>query len=142
MNAIPEFNDTEKWVIESAIKERYKQKIDVELADSEVKFDPNFDQPTLCPAIFWNARGVNFAICKVGENRYRSMFFYTVYDAYGTGREEYDDIAECVSTLLRLQADHEKDRAGVTSGKTRDELNQAGPSAEIDVMLPFPGAND
>ncbi|MBI3919344.1 MAG: hypothetical protein HY322_20315 [Betaproteobacteria bacterium] len=30
--------------------------------------------------------------------------------------------AECVTTTLRLQADHEKDRAGVASGKTGRDL--------------------
>ena len=142
MSTILEFNDTEKWVIQSALKERYETKIDIELADSEVKLDPNSEQPTLCPAVFWSARGANFAICKVSESRYRSMFFYTVYDAYGTGREEYDDIAECVSILLRLQADYEKERAGVSSGKTRDELVQGGAGTEMDITLPFPGMND
>jgi len=142
VNSIPEFNDAEKWVIESALKERYKKKISIELADSEVKLDANADQATLCPAICWAARAANFAICKIGENRYRSMFFYSVYDAYGTGREEYDDIAECVSILLRLQADHEKERAGASSGKTKDDLSQSGAATEFDVTLPIPGSNE
>ncbi|MBS1218216.1 MAG: hypothetical protein H6R21_1349 [Proteobacteria bacterium] len=30
--------------------------------------------------------------------------------------------AECVSITLRLQADHQKDHAGATSGKTGAEL--------------------
>ncbi len=144
MSAIPEFNDAEKWVIGSALKERHKTKIAIELADSEVKLDPNSEEPTVSPAVYWSARGANFAICKIAENRYRSMFFYTVYDAYGTGRDAYDEIADCVSTLLRLQADHEKERAGASSGKTRDDLNQPGPNAgaEFDVTLPMPGGNE
>ncbi len=46
-------------------------------------------------------------IFKVAENRYRNQFFYSVKDQFGTGREEYDDLGDCVITLLRVQADHE-----------------------------------
>ena len=59
---------------------------------------------------------------RVAADRYRSQFFYSVFEQFGTGRD-FDDIAECVVTTLRLQADHEKDRAGVTSGKTGADLN-------------------
>ena len=55
--------------------------------------------------------------------RYRSQFFYSVLEQFGTGRD-FDDLAKCVVTTLKLQADHEKDRAGVTSGKTAADLNK------------------
>ena len=56
-------------------------------------------------------------------DRYRSQFFYSALEQFGTGRD-LDDLAECVTTTLRLQADHEKDRAGVTPGKTGADLNK------------------
>ena len=40
-----------------------------------------------------------------------------------TGRD-FDDLAECVTTTLKLQADHEKDRAGAGSGKTGADLDK------------------
>ncbi|MBI4190255.1 MAG: hypothetical protein HY525_06915 [Betaproteobacteria bacterium] len=42
-----------------------------------------------------------------GADRYRSQFFYSVLEQFGTGRD-FDDLAECVTTTLRLQADHKK----------------------------------
>ena len=35
---------------------------------------------------------------------------------------EFDDLLECVTALLRAQADHEKERKGVHSGKSGREL--------------------
>jgi len=38
------------------------------------------------------------------------MFFYRIRDRFSTGREEYDDIGDCVTTLLKMQADEEAKR--------------------------------
>ena len=84
---ISDFNDADRWVVESALKERYGHIVNVEIA----------------------------------EDKYRSQFYYSVAEQYGTGRD-FDELAACVSVTLKLQADHEKDRAGATSGKTGAEL--------------------
>ena len=55
--------------------------------------------------------------------RYRSQFFYSEEEHYGTGRDEYDELAECVGLLLKLQADHEKQRHGVQTGMTGGQIN-------------------
>jgi len=121
---IPDFNSAERWVIESALKERYGRIVTIELADSELKLDPGTPVLTVCPTVFWSERGCNFLIFKTGEERYRSQFFYSEEEHYGTGREEYDELAECVGLLLKLQADHEKQRQGVQTGMTGDQIKQ------------------
>jgi hypothetical protein len=45
-------------------------------------------------------------VVKTGDRRYRCQFFYRIHQMYGTGIEEYDDLTECVVTLLQVQADH------------------------------------
>ena len=122
--AIPDFNSAERWVIESALKERYGHIVPIELADSELKLDPGAPVITTCPTVFWSERGCNFLIFKTGEDRYRSQFFYSDDEQFGTGRAEYDELAECVGLLLQLQADHEKQRLGVQSGMTGSEIKQ------------------
>ena len=122
--AIPDFNSAERWVIESALKERYGRIVPIELADSELKLDLDAPVITVCPTVFWSERGCNFLIFKTGEDRYRSQFFYTDEEHYGTGRAEYDELAECVGLLLKLQADHEKQRQGVQTGMTGDQINK------------------
>ena len=121
--AIADFTAADRWVVATALKERYGATIAVEPADSEIKLDPAAPDVTVCPTLYWEARGVEFVIFKIGDNRYRSQFFYSAREQFGTGRD-FDDLAECVTTTLRLQADHEKDRGGATSGKTGADLSQ------------------
>lgn len=119
---IPDFTDADRWVVETALKERYGVRVAVEPADSELRLDPASNAVTLCPTLYWEQRGVEFVIFKVAADRYRSQFYYSLAEQYGTGRD-FDDLAECVVATLRLQADHEKDRAGARSGKTGSDLN-------------------
>lgn len=121
---VPDFNSAERWVIESALKERYGHIVPIELADSELKLDPDTPLLTTCPTVFWSERGCNFLIFKTAEDRYRCQFFYSDEEHYGTGRAEFDELAECVGLLLKLQADHEKEREGVHSGMTGGEIKQ------------------
>ena len=121
---IPDFNSAERWVIESALKERYGHFAPIELADSDLRLDPGAPVLTPCPTVFWSQRGCNFAIFKTAKDRYRCLFYYSEEEQYGTGRTEYDELAECVSLLLKLQADHEKERQGVQSGMTGGQIKQ------------------
>lgn len=111
MTPIPDFTDTELWTIRVAINERYGHKVDLELADSELRLDPAIPVLTSCPTVFWSERGASFVVSKIDQTRYRCQFFYSVREQYGTGRDTYEDLAECVTTLLQVQADHERDRA-------------------------------
>lgn len=129
MASIPEITDAERWVVQSTLKERYGKLVELQVADAELKLDPSSETLTACPSFYWQERGAGFVISKVAEGRYRSLFFYSVQEQYGTGRAEYDDLAECVAVLLKLQADHEKDRAGVHSGMTGKDLPEGGEPA-------------
>lgn len=122
---IPDIDDTERWVVESALKERYGKRVETELADVELVLSAQDEKLIACPSLYWEERGAAFVITKVAEGHYRTMFYYPQDDhpeQFGTGRPEYDDLFECVTTVLRLQADHEKERHGVSSGKTAQEL--------------------
>lgn len=125
MSSIPEFDDGERWVVESALKERYGRIVGTQLADVELRLAPGDATLTSCPTLYWEERGAAFVVTKVADGRYRSMFFYPgEFDGeqYGAGRAEYDDLAECVLSVLRSQADHEKQRRGVATGDTADDL--------------------
>jgi hypothetical protein len=123
MNAIPDFTDADRRVVETALKTRYGKIVAIERADSELRLDPASPRATSCPTLYWEANGVEFVIAKIGASRYRSEFFYSALEQFGTGRD-FDDLAECATTTLRLQADHEKDRAGATSGKTAADFGR------------------
>lgn len=118
---IADFTDADRRVVETALKERYGRRVTVEPADAEIRLDPGSHEVTVCPTLYWKERGVEFVIFKVAHDVYRSQFYYSLAEQYGTGRD-FADLTECVTTTLRLQADHEKDRAGITSGKTGRDL--------------------
>lgn len=122
-SALPDFTSNEQHIVSQALLERYGKLVTLQLADSELQLEPAPAPPSDCPTLFWSERGADFVICKVGENRYRCQFFYSANEQFGTGRDTYDNLAECVTTLLQVQADHEKTRQGVPSGASRAELD-------------------
>lgn len=111
MGDIPEFTDNETWIVKSTLSERFGSEIPVDAAEAEIRLNPYSAELTDCPVLVWEARDANFVIFKVGDRRYRAMFFYRVREQYGTGIDEFDDLTECVVTLLQVHADHEAERA-------------------------------
>jgi hypothetical protein len=116
MSKIPDFTDEDLNLVSGLLLQRYGKVVTPQLADSEVQLDPASERLDLCPTLYWSERGAHFVVCKVGEGRFRCQFFYAENDQYGTGRAEYDDLGTCVLTLLQVQADHERQRAGVFTG--------------------------
>lgn len=47
----------------------------------------------------------------MADQRYRCQFFYSTHEQFGTGRDVYDNLGDCVTNLLQLQADHHGTRA-------------------------------
>jgi hypothetical protein len=106
MAEIPDITETELWVVNTTLKERYGRELELQLGDAEIRLRPADRELTSCPIIHWVAEQCNFVVFKAGEGRYRCQFFYRVHQQYGTGRAEYDDLAECLVELLQTQADY------------------------------------
>jgi hypothetical protein len=106
MQPIPDFTETELWIIRSTVEERYGKEVSVDLADTEIRLHPGAKALTVCPAAYWEEGGAHFVIVKTAEDRYRAQFYYRLHQMFGTGIDEYDDIGDCVLTLLQVQADH------------------------------------
>ena len=116
---IPDFTDTERWTVQSAVDERWgRGETELHLADVEILLMPEDTSPTSCPAIFWIKGECNFVVIKTDERCYRCQFFYKsdLEQQLGTGIKEFDDIATCVVTLLQTQADYESVRSGAFPG--------------------------
>ncbi len=108
MDRIPDFTDSELWVIRTTLKERYGKDPELEIADAEIRLSPAARSLTECPVVLWSERGSNLVVFKSGEREFRAQFYYRGYQQYGTGRSNYSDLTECVTTLLQVQADHER----------------------------------
>lgn len=109
MSQIPDFSKSELWTIQSTLMERYGENDapQIDLAETEMRLDKGSTQLVACPAAYWAYGKCHFLIIKTTDNRYRCQFFYRIHQIYGTGTEEYDDLAKCAVTLLQVQADHE-----------------------------------
>jgi hypothetical protein len=112
MSSIPDFTQTEQWVVHTTLKERYGHDKEIQLGDSEVRLNPSAMELTEVPVLYWEHADCHFVLFKVGDGRYRSQFFYRGFEQFSTGIDEYDDIGDCVVSLLRAQADHEAERGG------------------------------
>lgn len=106
MSSIEEFTESELWIIRTTLVERYGKEIDLHLADTELRLNPYSTELTACPAAYWQQDGCHFIICKTGSPRFRCQFYFRVHEMFGTGIEEFDDLSECVVTLLQVQADY------------------------------------
>ena len=115
--SIPEFSNSEWQLVSQILRERYGRPVEPQLADVDVQLDPATEALTTCPALYWKELGAEFILVKIADRTYRCQFFYSTQEQFGTGRETYDDLGDCVTTLLRLQADHHATRsAALTEG--------------------------
>lgn len=112
MAAIDDFTDNETWIVRSTLRERYGDEKDLQLADSEIRLRPSDRDLSICPVIYWEHADCHFVVFKTGDRRYRCQFYYRLYQQMGTGVSEYDDLSECVVSLLQTQADYEAKESG------------------------------
>ena len=119
----PDFTEAEQQLVKRLLVERYGRPVAIEIADSELALDPASDLLTVCPTLYWSGRGAHFVVCKVEHGRFRSQFYYSDNEQFGTGRPDYDDLEHCVLVLLQVQSDHERQRANLFSGATGADLD-------------------
>lgn len=118
MTAIPDITDTERWVLQTTLRERYGREVPFDLADADVRLHPSDRDVTLCPLIYWQSEDAcNFVIVKSGERKYRCQFYSKPYQQMSTGVEEYDGLAECAVALLQAQADYVAEQRGDLPGR-------------------------
>lgn len=122
---IPKFTDREHNLVIQAIVERYGQAVFVTAAEAELQLDPLQEALTTCPTLTWEFAGAHFVIFKSADNRFRCQFYYADVEQFGTGKEEYDNLGDCVVTLLQVQADHQLMRQGIRSGMNAVDFSKA-----------------
>lgn len=109
---IPDFTDNEFQLVSQILLERYGKLVPPQAVEVELQLGPESEPPTGCPALYWSGLGADFVVAKVGDQRFRCQFFYSASEQFGTGREVWDNLGDCVTTLLKLQADHHATRSG------------------------------
>lgn len=116
MATIPDFTAAEQMLVSQALLERYGEAVPFQLADAEISLDAEGGELIACPVLHWEARGANFVVFKIADSRYRAQFYYSDVEQFGTGREVFDNLGDCIITALQVQSDHERSRAGIKNG--------------------------
>jgi hypothetical protein len=119
---IPDFTDAETKLVNQTLFERYGRMVPLQVADAEIQLNSESEELTTCPVLYWEERGAHFVVFKMGTNRFRAQFFYNEASQYGTGKESFDSLGDCVITLLQVQSDHERQMKGIRSGMTSLDL--------------------
>jgi hypothetical protein len=129
---IPEFTDREFQLVNQILFERYGRLVPLQTAEVELLLDPADKQPAACPALYWGELGAEFIVAKAGEQRFRCQFFYSENEVFGTGRDSYDNLGDCVTNLLQIQADHH----GTRSAALSETLGDKAPTLDEDYHGP------
>jgi hypothetical protein len=119
--SIPDFTDAELKLVGQTLRERYGREVPIESAEAEIGIGDDVELTT-CPVLYWEERGAHFVVFKIAESRYRAQFFYSEAQQYATGKNDFDNLGDCVITVLQVQSDHERQMAGVRSGVTAKDL--------------------
>ncbi len=114
--AIPGFGAADLSLVQAILRERFGQDVEVQEVETEVRLSPADRELTVCPALFWKAEDCAFIVARTGQAAYRAMFYYSVKDRYGTGREEYDSLGDCVVTMLKVQEEVARQRTQEAGG--------------------------
>jgi hypothetical protein len=114
--AVADFIDSELKLVNQTLLERYGQAIEVQVAEADIELVAGSGTLTSCPVLHWEARGANFIVFKLADNRYRAQFYYIETQQFGVGRDMFDNLGDCLITVLQVQSDDERSRAGIKSG--------------------------
>ena len=109
--SLPDFTDNEYQLVNQILLERYNRIVPLQAVEVELLLKPEDKMPTPCPALYWSELGAEFVVAKMGDQRFRCQFFYSENEIFGTGRDIYDNLGDCVTNVLQLQADHHGTRA-------------------------------
>jgi hypothetical protein len=64
------------------------------------------------PGALLERDGAEFVVAKTGDQRFRCQFFYSPSEIFGTGRDVYDNLGDCVITLLQAAGRSSRHAAG------------------------------
>lgn len=118
---VSDFTESEIRLAGQTLLERYGRAVSVEVATAEIGVGEG-EELTTCPVLYWQERGANFVVFKVADSRYRAQFFYADAQQFGTGKDGFDNLGDCLVTVLQVQSDHERQMAGVRSGATARDI--------------------
>lgn len=108
---LPDFTQAELALLQVSLRERFGYDPDVQEVETEIRLNPADRELATCPALYWEDAGCRFVVSKTGVDKFRSMFFWSVKDRFAAGKEEYDNLGDCLMTTLKMQEEAAQHRA-------------------------------
>ncbi len=110
-----DFSPKDIALVQRSVNERWKEKdVAVSQVDAEMRLEAEDRELTTYPALYWEQGDCHFMIVRIfgtqGQTHFQPQFFYRVHEHFGTGQRQYGDLRECVTTLLQVQSDHQRER--------------------------------
>ncbi len=107
---IKDFSDTDVQTVQKTLDERWgKDKTELQFADVDVR--ANDRELSTCPALFWEHKDSRFIIFKISNLTYKAQFDYNGQDQYGTPEVIFDNVLDCLVTILQVHADLEREKS-------------------------------
>ncbi|MBI5329858.1 MAG: hypothetical protein HZB71_04520 [Betaproteobacteria bacterium] len=110
MSDFPDFSASDLKLVQATIKERFGREAEIHEVETEVRLNPGDRELAACPALYWKVDDCAFVVSRTGHAAYRAMFYYSVKDRFATGKEEYDNLGDCVISLLKVQEEQDAKR--------------------------------
>ncbi len=115
---IKTFTARERNLISQTLLERFGHAVPLQAVDAELQLNLLKEEFAMCPSIMWTENGANFIVFKTDDERFRCQFYFNEAMHFGTGKEEFDNLGDCVVTLLQVQVDQAEE-----SRKVRNAMN-------------------
>ena len=68
MSRIPDYSESELWLIRTTLEERYSKAPEIQLADTEMRLERSSTELVPCPTAYWEVDNCHFVIVKTGDS--------------------------------------------------------------------------
>jgi hypothetical protein len=94
-----DFTQSEVETIQKHVDDRWREKDHgVHLGDIEIDGEEQ-------AAAVWEHKHYTFIVVKVAAFKYRALFYFLRDKRFDAGVDEYNDLDECVDSIMKAQAD-------------------------------------
>jgi hypothetical protein len=114
MAAFADFSPADLKLAHATVRERFGHDAEIQEVETEIRLSAADRELTVCPALFWTVDDCAFVVSRTGQAAYRAMFYYSVRERFATGKEEFDNLGDCLITLLKVQEEEAARRAAET----------------------------
>jgi hypothetical protein len=112
MPLLPDFTTQEKKLVTDALLSRFRTRVALHEADSEIGLDPDNQALTVCPTLVWEQMNATFILVKTERSVFRCQFLTADNEQFSpSNTNEFSNLKSCVVALLQIHADYERNKS-------------------------------